>query len=277
MNHESNISVNPNAKINLGLNITSKREDGYHNIETVFYPVNLHDEIKIRILPEGSISQFHLTGIELDSKQGDNLVEKAYHLLTTNFNLPAVLIELQKTIPVGAGLGGGSSDAAFTLKALNNLFNIGLSNSELEGYASLLGADCAFFIRNKPVLATGIGNVFTEIELDLTGYTLVLVKPEIHVSTARAYANIAPIQPETSLKEIIKQPLSSWKDCMKNDFENSVFKQFPEIAAIKQKLYDTGAIYASMSGSGSSVFGIFDKLSVKPALFDNSSVFVSNF
>jgi 4-diphosphocytidyl-2-C-methyl-D-erythritol kinase len=277
MIQESNIIAMPNAKINLGLNISSKRKDGYHNIETVFYPLNLTDKICISILSDDSDFQFSLTGMELDSKPGDNLVEKAYRLLKEDFKLAPVKIELFKTIPVGAGLGGGSSDAAFTLKLLNDLFRIGLTNTKLELYASRIGADCAFFIRNKPVFATGIGNIFTEVDLNLAGYSWVLVKPDIHVSTAQAYANVVPAKPAVSLTEIIRKPLSSWKDYMKNDFEPSVFRQFPQIATIKQKLYEDGAIYASMSGSGSSVFGIFEKLPKNATMFDNSSVFVGNF
>ncbi len=277
MNQEWNIIAMPNAKINLGLNISSKREDGYHNIETIFYPLHLADKISIKILSYGSDFQFCLSGIELNSKPGDNLVEKAYNLLRADFKLPPVKIELLKIIPVGAGLGGGSSDAAYTLKLLNDLFRIGLTNSELELYASRIGADCAFFIRNKPVFATGTGNIFTEVDLNLAGFFWVLVKPPIHVSTADAYSRIEPAKPAVSLTEIIRKPISIWKDSMKNDFEPSVFKLYPEIAVIKQKLYDVGALYASMSGSGSSVFGIFDKLPENHSMFDNSSVFVGNF
>lgn len=277
MNHDSIISIKPNAKINLGLNIVSKREDGYHNLETVFYPIGLFDELKVKVLPENEVFQFQLKGIKLDSKPGDNLVEKAYRLLAADYKLSPVRIDLMKKIPVGAGLGGGSSDAAFMLKVLNDIFRIGLNNFQLEQYAAKIGADCAFFIRNKPVFATGTGNIFSTIDINLTGYSWVLVKPQIHVSTALAYANVVPASPEMSLTEIIKQPVSAWKSIMINDFELSVFKQFPEIATIKQKLYDAGALYASMSGSGSSVFGIFENAPGNITMFDNSSVFVGNF
>jgi len=277
MNNAWNIIANPNAKINLGLHITAKRTDGYHNIETVFYPIELFDEVSIKIPTEHADFEFELQGLIPDSKAGENLVEKAYHLLASDFKLPPVSIRLKKQIPVGAGLGGGSSDAAFTLKCLNELFSIGLSNSELEYYASKIGADCAFFIRNKPVFATGIGNEFIPIDINLAGFYWQLLKPDIHISTAQAYANIVPVISSQSLLEIIRQPVSTWKYNLKNDFESTVFKKFPQISAIKDELYNSGALYASMSGSGSSVFGIYENKPEKITMFDNSLVFVGNF
>lgn len=248
----------PNAKINLGLNIVEKRPDGYHNLETVFYPINLQDALEVTKLKDEAEYALKNSGMPIEGEPDDNLVVKAYRLLKQDYpDLPAVDIHMYKHIPTGAGLGGGSSDAAFMLKLLNEKFKLELSMEQLEEYAARLGADCAFFIRNKPVFATGIGNVFEPVELSLKGYYLVLVKPDIFVSTKEAYAGIHPQQPEHSLKDIIRQPVENWKKLMKNDFEENIFKIYPEIAAIKDKLYDMGAVYAAMSGSGSSVFGIF--------------------
>ncbi len=246
----------PNAKINLGLNITEKRQDGYHNIETIFYPVNIKDALEIVPAKNGK-GTFIQTGIGIDGDPDNNLVMKAYRLLANQYNLPEIDIYLRKEIPFGAGLGGGSADAAFMLKLLNEFARLNLSSDELEKLSALIGADCAFFIRNKPVFASGIGNVFEPVILSLENYFLVLLQPDIHVSTKEAYDGVKPAQPEISLKEIIKQPVETWKDLMKNDFEKTVFSKFPKIKNLKNKLYDFGAIYASMSGSGSSVFGIF--------------------
>lgn len=248
----------PNAKINLGLNITEKRSDGYHNLETIFYPIKLQDALEVTRLEESSEPfKLHISGTTLEGKPDDNLVVKAYNLLKQDFQLPPVDIHLFKHIPTGAGLGGGSADCAFMIKLLNEKFHLELSLEQMETYAAKLGADCAFFIQNKPVFATGIGNIFQPIDFSLKGYHLVLVKPNSSVATREAYANITPRKPEVSLLQIIKQPIETWKNSMKNDFEDSVFLTHPEIAAIKDKLYDLGAVYASMSGSGSAVFGIF--------------------
>lgn len=254
--------VYPNAKINIGLNVVERRPDGYHNLETVFYPINLQDAIEIKNI-EGAVPecgyQLKVSGTILDGTPEDNLVVKAYKLLKKEFGLPPVSIFVYKHIPTGAGLGGGSSDAAFTIKMLNERFRLGLDVKQMEAYSAELGADCAFFIENKPVFATGIGNVFHDLSLSLSGKSLVLVKPDIFVSTRDAYAAVAPHRPETSLPELLSKPLETWKDTVVNDFEASVFPKYPEIAAIKDKLYDMGAVYASMSGSGSSVYGIFDE------------------
>ena len=248
----------PNAKINLGLNITEKRPDGYHNLETVFYPINLQDALEVTRLEGNGDYALKVSGVPIEGEPDNNLVVKAYRLLKEDYpSLPSVDIHMFKHIPTGAGLGGGSSDAAFMLKLLNEKFKLNIGTEKLEEYAARLGADCAFFIRNKPVFATGIGNLFEPIELSLKGYYLVLVKPDIFVSTKDAFSHIVPKRPEQSLKDIIRMPVETWKDVMKNDFEDSVFVKFPEIAAIKDKLYDMGAVYAAMSGSGSSVFGIF--------------------
>ena len=248
----------PNAKINLGLNIVEKRPDGYHNLETVFYPINLQDALEVNLREGEEEFSLKVSGVSIEGEPEDNLVVKAYRLLKKDYpNMPAIDIHMYKHIPTGAGLGGGSADAAFMIKLLNEKFKLNLSIEKMEEYAAILGADCAFFIQNKPVFATGIGNIFEPIQLSLKGYYLVLVKPDIFVSTKDAFAHIIPKEPTQSLKEIIRMPVETWRATMKNDFEESVFQKFPEIAAIKDKLYDLGAIYASMSGSGSSVFGIF--------------------
>ncbi len=249
----------PNAKINLGLNIVEKRPDGYHNLETIFYPINLQDALEVT-RRENNDKEYtlHISGSPLEGEPEDNLVVKAYKLLKKDYpELLPVDIHMYKHIPAGAGLGGGSSDAACMIKLLNDKFSLGLSTERMEEYAVKLGADCAFFIRNKPVFATGIGNLFEPVELSLKGYHIILIKPDIFVSTRDAFAEIKPVRPAVSLKEIVKQPMETWKHSMKNDFEDSVFKKFPEIAAIKDELYDLGAVYAAMSGSGSSVYGIF--------------------
>lgn len=251
----------PNAKINIGLNITERRHDGYHNIESVFYPINLQDAVEIKTIegeePQGGY-KLKVSGTILDGTPDDNLVVKAYQLLRKDFNFPAQKIHLYKHIPVGAGLGGGSSDAAAIIKMLNEKFALGLTSEQMQNYAVQIGADCPFFINNTPVFATGIGNIFTPIEFSLHGKNIILVKPDIFVSTRDAYALVKPSPAAIPLTEAIKQPISEWKQIITNDFEKSVFAKYPEIAAIKDKLYDMGALYASMSGSGSAVYGIFD-------------------
>ena len=248
----------PNIKINLGLSITEKRPDGYHNLETVFYPVAHEDALEIRTNPEAQQKfTLHQHGMEIAGNPENNLVVKAYLLLDKEFHLPPVEIHLYKHIPSGAGLGGGSSDAAFMLKLLNEHYNLQLSDKQLEDYAATLGADCAFFIKNTPTYAEGIGNIFSPIELSLKGYRIMIVKPDVFVSTREAFANIRPHRPEYPVREVIRRPVAEWKDTLINDFEASVFPQYPVIGEIKEELYHQGAIYASMSGSGSSVFGLF--------------------
>lgn len=251
----------PNAKINLGLNIVEKRPDGYHNLETIFYPINLQDALEVTELEnEEGEYKLKVSGVPIEGDAENNLVVKAYRLLKRDFpDMSPINIHMFKHIPTGAGLGGGSADAAFMIKLLNEKFNLKLSIEKMEEYAAILGADCAFFIQNKPVFASGIGNIFENITLSLKGYYIVLVKPDIFVSTKDAFSHITPMHPNQSLKEIIRMPVETWRATMKNDFEESVFQKYPEIAAIKDKLYDMGAIYASMSGSGSSVFGIFQE------------------
>ncbi len=248
----------PNAKINLGLNITEKRTDGYHNLETIFYPAGIEDALEVTA-GNGEKGQcvLHMSGTKIEGEPENNLVVKAYRLLDKDFGLPPVEVHLLKHIPSGAGLGGGSADAAFMLKALNEKCSLGLTEEALEVYAATLGADCAFFIKNRPTFAEGIGNIFSPIALSLQGYQLWVVKPDIFVSTREAFAKIKPHRPEQSLKQIAYLPVEKWKDCMLNDFEESVFPQFPAIGEIKEEMYRQGALYASMSGSGSSVYGIF--------------------
>ncbi len=249
--------VFPNAKINIGLNVVSKREDGYHNLETIFFPVKLADALEFAEAEETTLT---ISGIQIHGEHEQNLVLKAYHLLKTDFNLPQLKFHLHKVIPFGAGLGGGSSDAAFTLKMLNDYFKLGLTQHNLELYAAQIGADCPFFILNKPTFATGIGNKFHDIELNLSDYEIVILKPDILVSTPEAYKNVIPRNPKFRLTEIIKTPVTDWKNLVVNDFEKSVLPKYPQIAELKQLLYDLGAGFASMSGSGSAVFGIFRHL-----------------
>lgn len=248
--------VFPNAKINLGLHILRKRTDGYHDIETCFVPIPLRDALEIM---EGDEFRFNASGLGIPGREQDNLCVKAYHLLQAEFDLPPVLIHLHKIIPMGGGLGGGSSDASSMLRSLNELFQLSLDDEQLEAYASRLGSDCPFFIRNQVVLASGTGNQFQPVKLKLEGTYVVLVFPQIMVPTAEAYAGVEPKMPEVPLKEILEgTPLEQWKSRLVNDFERSVFGQYPELSQIKKQLYESGAWYASMSGSGSTIYGLFD-------------------
>lgn len=266
--------IHPNAKINLGLNIVEKRPDGYHNLETIFYPIPLKDTIEIT--PSDSSCDYTLIseGITIAGNQEDNLVVKALKNLKKDHAIPPIEIRMQKRIPTGAGLGGGSSDAAYMIRALNDMFQLKLDNEEMEKRASELGADCAFFICNQPTFARGTGNIFTPISLSLNRFWLVLVKPDIFISTKEAFSNITPQKPAYSLLDIAASPIETWKEKMVNDFEKNIFKNHPEIARIKTVLYQQGAVYASMSGSGSSVFGLFrNKPEIDPAEFGSSFVF----
>ena len=246
----------PNAKINLGLNIHRKRENGYHELETVFYPIGLNDGLEFVENKENRIN-FSSSGLALDVNPEENIIVKAYRILSADYNLSGLDIHLHKVIPFGAGLGGGSSDAAFFLKGLNDHFCLGLSPEILKGYAVRLGADCSFFIENKPAIASGIGEKLQNVDLSLKGYYLVLVKPPSGVGTKEAYSKIRPYVPEIPIAAIITKPIETWQNLLFNDFETSVFQQYPEIEEIKSKLIQIGAVYAAMSGSGSSVFGIF--------------------
>ena len=245
----------PNCKINIGLNVIRKRADGYHDLETVFYPVALKDAIEVI---RSSEFNFQLSGLPVIGTADNNLCVKAYNHLKQDFPaLPPVSIHLHKTIPMGAGLGGGSADGAFMLKLLNKKFQLNLSEKKLISYALELGSDCPFFIINKPCFATGRGENLSPVQLDLSGYKLVLVNPGIHVSTKEAFSKLSPAIPAKSIGKIIQQPIESWKDELKNDFEETVFQLYPAIQNIKEELYAKGAIYASMTGSGSTVYGIF--------------------
>jgi len=243
-----------NAKINLGLHIRSKRPDGYHELETIFYPVKIYDVVEI--LPSKRL-EIKVWNSSLPADD-ENLCLKAFRILENDYKIDPVKIHLLKNIPIGAGLGGGSSDASCTLELLNDYFKLNLSKDKLKQYAARLGADCPFFIDNKAMYAEGIGTELSEISLDLSKYKIVVVKPEIHISTAEAYSKVSPMVPNIDLKEAIQLPIQDWKFHIKNDFEISLFERYPLIGDIKAKLYQKGAIYASMSGSGSSVFGIFE-------------------
>ena len=246
----------PPAKINLGLRILRKRADGYHDLETVLLPVPWRDALEVI---RSDTFSFQTSGLPIPGQAESNLCVKAYRLLQSDFNLPPVAVHLHKIIPMGAGLGGGSSDAASMLMLLNDLFELALSPSELEAYAAQLGSDCPFFINPRPRLATGTGTTLEALPLDLSSKHLVIVYPNVSVTTAAAYARVVPRQPDSDLRELLTQPLAAWKDRVVNDFEDSVFQHHPTLADIKEQLYHTGATYASLSGSGSALYGLFDK------------------
>ncbi len=248
----------PNAKINLGLNIVEKRPDNYHNIQSVFVPLALKDILEVVHNTEDDLPfTMKNTGIPVNVPAKENICVRALELLKDDFDIGPVKIHLHKVIPFGAGLGGGSSDAANMLRLLNDLFELGLTSEQLKGYAVKLGADCPFFVENKPAYVTGIGEIMTPVDIDLKGCYIVLIIPKVHVSTPEAYRFVKPQKPEYQLKETLKLPVEQWKDKIVNGFEESVFKQFPEIKNVKDYLYERGAVYASMSGSGSSVYGLF--------------------
>ncbi|MFY0605220.1 MAG: 4-(cytidine 5'-diphospho)-2-C-methyl-D-erythritol kinase [Cyclobacteriaceae bacterium] len=247
----------PNAKINIGLNIVAKRADGYHDLESCFYPIPWCDVLEI--IPSEELT-FTSSGLAIPGSQESNLCIKAFELLKERFNVGNVNIHLHKVIPMGAGLGGGSADGAFTLRMLNSIFSLGLSIPELQPLANQLGADCPFFIENKPSYVTGTGDCFQPCNVDLKGNFLVLKNPEIHISTKEAFANIKPKPSQNSLKEILaNKPISDWHQQVVNDFEKSVFPNHLEIEQIKNDFIGQGALYASMTGTGSTVYGIFEK------------------
>jgi len=251
----------PNAKINIGLNIIHKRNDGFHNIESVFLPIQLCDILDFVEIQKDTKKNTYLeiSGIQIDGENQDNLIMRAYRLLANEFNLPELEIHLHKKIPMQAGLGGGSADAAFLLNCLNRKYNLGLSLANLKRYASQIGADCSFFVENKAAFVSGKGEILESIDIDLSKNNIVIVKTNINVSTAEAYAGVIPNKPKYPLKELIKSPISEWKNKIHNDFEDGIFSSNSKLKEIKQKLYDLGAEYASMSGSGSAIYGIFDK------------------
>ena len=260
----------PNAKINIGLNITEKRSDGFHNIESVFYPVEWCDALEIipNQNPDAIDAVFQSSGLAIPGNESSNLCLKAWNLLQERINVPP-MIHLHKVIPMGAGLGGGSADGAFTLKMLNEVYELKLSNDELKDFARKLGSDCAFFIENRPVFCYNKGDEFENFKLDLKGKFVVLVNPDIHISTAEAYSGVSPKKPEIALKMALSQPISEWKKIVKNDFEENLLLKYPTIAAVKATLYQAGAVYASMTGSGSTVYGIFEQESDLRSSFPN--------
>ena len=265
-----NMILFPNAKINIGLNILSRREDGFHNLETIFYPLAIRDALEV---VEADQMKFTSSGLEIPGDAMDNLCLKAYYLLSKDYKLPPVHIHLHKNIPIGAGLGGGSADASFFIRLINQKFELGMDALQMEGYASKLGSDCAFFIQNKPAIAVGKGDQLQTINLDLSSYFIMLVMPQVQVSTSDAYRGVRPATMASSLADLIKLPIEAWRVAIKNDFEPSVFLQYPIIAEVKSKLYSSGALYACMSGSGSSVFGIFEKELKLPDLEQYNKVF----
>ena len=260
--------VFPNCKINLGLHITRKRNDGYHDLETVFYPLPLYDVLEIQKSEVGSRKSeaasgdvhFHMSGLVVNGRPEDNLCIKAYDLLKKDFpQLSAIELYLHKAIPMGAGLGGGSSDGAFTLQLLNEKFQLNLLREQLLDYALRLGSDCPFFIINKPCFATGRGELLQAVQVDLSPYSFILVHPGVHISTGWAFSQLTPAPSPLPLPEIIQQPVTTWSLALSNDFEAPVFRHHPALKAIKEKLYEAGAVYASMTGSGSCFYGIFPK------------------
>jgi 4-diphosphocytidyl-2-C-methyl-D-erythritol kinase len=245
----------PHCKINLGLNILTKRTDGFHEIETCFYPIPWTDILEI--IPSEQLT-FTSSGLPIPGRPEENLCLRAYQLLKKDFDLGPVKIHLHKIIPMGAGLGGGSSDAAFTLRLLNTIFELKISEEVLKQYASHLGSDCSFFLKDTPFVGTGRGEILSPVQISLKGKFMVIIIPPIHISTAEAYAGVKPAM-SSRIFSIITKGNSSWRNLLKNDFEESVFRKHPQIKAIKEKLYQLNAIYASMSGSGSAVYGIFDQ------------------
>lgn len=254
------MTVYPCAKINIGLNIVSKRPDGYHDLQTVFCPVGIFDELTIT--ETGRVGQTHhcmlqADGLQIEGSPQKNLVVQAYNLLSEIYKLPAVSVKLVKRIPMQAGLGGGSADCAYMIRALNKMFGLGMQMPEMQAVAARLGADCAFFINPAPSYAEGIGDKLQPVPLDLNGYKIAIVKPPVAISTKAAFANITPKKPKECCLETIKRPVETWKHFLVNDFEQSISVEYPVIGDIKQKLYGLGALYAAMSGSGSALFGIF--------------------
>lgn len=270
--HSIDMVVFPNAKINLGLHIIGKRPDGYHNIETVFYPIPLRDALEIIPAPD-SIFNFRTSGLKIQGKETNNLCNKAYQLLSKDFSLPQIHMHLHKVIPVGAGLGGGSSDGAFTIKLLNAIFDLRLSVGQMQDYARMLGSDCAFFIQNRPLYGYEKGDRFEPVSLDLSGYYIAVIVPDIHISTMDAYTSILPSIPDISITEIIKEPIEKWRFLLTNDFEPSVFHKHLVVRKIRDQLYDCGAVFSGMSGTGSAVYGIFKELPALEGRFPGCYIF----
>jgi 4-diphosphocytidyl-2-C-methyl-D-erythritol kinase len=268
----------PNAKINIGLNIVEKRPDNFHNIQSIFYPVQLKDALEVIENKEKNAPSvvFTSSGIPIPGDSSDNLCCKAYQLIQADYPLPPVRVHLHKHIPIGAGLGGGSADAAFFIKLIKELFDLNISWGEMHHYARALGSDCSFFISNKPVFAEGRGDEYESIALDLRSFYLVLVYPSIAVNTAMAYKQVTPARPKRSLEEdILNLPVEQWKEVIHNDFEKPIFHLHPSLKKIKETLYEKGAVYASMSGSGSSIYGLFREPTALKDLFPEFFVWES--
>lgn len=269
----------PIAKINLGLNIVRRRADGYHDLETVFYPIPLKDALEVQTMDEGFPSatdcDIKVTNINIEGNEQDNLVVRAYNLIKERYDLPRIHTHLYKGIPTRAGMGGGSSDCAFMIKLLDRMFALGMGDTEMKDYATRLGADCPFFLMGVPAYAEGIGEKLEPIGLSLEGLTIGIVCPHIPISTKEAFSRIKPRQTEVKCREIVMQPIETWRSRLTNDFEEGVFALHPEIGLIKQKLYELGAVYASMSGSGSSVFGLFRTPVDLTGLFGDAFVYTA--
>lgn len=263
--------VFPNAKINLGLRVINRRPDGFHTIHTLMIPVNLSDALEVTPSADGSFG-LTVSGLPVEGAADDNLCVRAFRLMQKRFDLPEVRIHLHKVIPTGAGLGGGSSDAAFTVKVLNRLFNLKLCQTELRTIAAELGSDCPFFIENSAAFAGGRGDVLMDAGIDLSPYSIVLIKPAISVSTALAYSRIKIPEPASSIPQMLPTDIADWQTALINDFETPVFEMWPEIGRIKSALLEMGAAYAAMSGSGSAVFGIFRSIPVLKGQFEGMFV-----
>lgn len=267
--------VRPNAKINIGLNIVSKRPDGFHNLETLMVPLCMADELKLTENKHIGAKKFELSidGLAIDGALDSNLVSRAYYLLNADFTLPPVKASLRKQVPMGAGLGGGSADCAFMITALNKMFDLKLSVQDMQRYASMLGSDCAFFVQDKPAYATGRGEILTPVKLDLSDYTIVVVKPDVHVNTSQAYGLLAPQTPKYPIMDLLSKSPEEWPGKMVNDFETPIFGMYPVLSNIKDELYRLGAAYASMTGSGSAIYGLFrNKPDFESLKFDNCFV-----
>lgn len=247
--------VFPNAKINLGLNVVSRREDGYHSISSCFLPIGWKDILEVI---EAPVFEFSSSGLEIPGDAQNNLCVRAFEMLKKDFDIPSVKIHLHKLIPMGAGLGGGSSDGAFTLMILNDLFELKISTAKLTDYAKRLGADCPFFLRNRPTMVSGIGEIFGDIDVDLSGVKVVVVHPDIHINTAKAFEKIIPNEPIWAIPDVLVSPRTAWLEGLKNDFEEPAIQEFSTIQTIKNELTRQGAFYTSMTGSGSAVFGLFE-------------------
>jgi 4-diphosphocytidyl-2-C-methyl-D-erythritol kinase len=258
----------PHAKINLGLSIVSKRQDGFHNLETIFYPLAIRDALEI--IPSDS-TEIILSGLKIGGVSEDNLVLRAFGMLKKNYpSVSHLEIHLHKVIPMGAGLGGGSSDAAEMILLMNSYFNLQIPAKEMNDFAAEMGSDCPFFLQSDPCFARGRGEILEPIKLDLSGYSIILVHSEIHIKTAWAYSRIKLAKRGHDLKESILQPVQSWPQLIHNDFESSVFEEYPLLRKIKEKLYAAGALYAAMTGSGSTIFGIFEKSELPVIAFPNT-------